>query len=162
MTNQDTPQSTGLRELSPSEIEAVSGGWWGNPTVWDNPIPRANNWDHSKDDIKHTFGNFLAGWLGQTWGDADGDGFSDFHDYMNGGNDAAFHLHRSDGTVMGENPDGTFTLYDQNGTPSQTRYSLHDTTENTGGSTSAEAGRNSAAITITQNGVTYHFVPIRS
>jgi hypothetical protein len=96
------------------------------------------------------------------WGshDSDGDGVPDHSDRMDGGNDRLFHLHGSDGTIMGENPDGTFTLFDPNGNASQTKWSLVGVSQDTGGSASGGVTATGGNISYSTDGNTYSFTPI--
>jgi hypothetical protein len=106
------------------------------------------------DDIKGIFTR-------DRMGDEDHDGVPNYLDYMNGGNDKAAHFHRSDGTTIGQNEDGTWSLYDENGTKVAGKFKMKETSDNTGGTVAGDASKNGGGFSISNNGATYTFTPVR-
>jgi hypothetical protein len=127
-----------LVELTRDEISQVGGGF---------------------DDGSHPSGGFIEWMKSKVWGaaDDDGDGVPNHSDRMRGGDDRAFHLHGSDGTIMGQNPDGSFTLYDQNGTPALQKWDLTGVTQDTGASGSVSGSTTGGTVAYSTDGNTYTF-----
>ncbi len=110
-----------------------------NPDVWD--------------EIKGIFTKYPRG-------DSDGDGVPNYMDYMHGGNDKAAHFHRSDGSTVGQNKDGTWSLYDENGTKVDGKFEMTSTTDNTGNTKAGNAGKDGVGFSFSNNGTTYTFTPV--
>jgi hypothetical protein len=151
-----------FRSLTASEIESVGGGLYWNDTVWDNPATN-NTWNHSETDFTNNILMTLSMGMdeqgGFTFTDADRDGFHDSYDYMNNTDDDRPHIHGTDGTVMGQNSDGTWTLYDADGNATMGAWKMTGLAVDTGSGVSGEGGTEKVGFSYSGNGTTYTFVP---
>lgn len=157
-------RKAGFKELNSSEIDAVGGGWTDADTINGTFDPLNDSWNHSSSDVINQI--LMTGSMGMdeyggfTFSDADGDGVHDSYDYMNGADDDRPHIHGTDGTTMGQNADGTWTLYDANGNATEGAWSLQGINVNTGSSVGVEASNTSGGFTYSGDGNSYTFVPV--
>ncbi len=72
--------------------------------------------------------------------DDDGDGVINPNDLATNGDDKAYHVHLEDGDLLVANPDGTFSLFDENGTKMPGHFVLDTFSTSTGGTDASESG----------------------
>ncbi len=151
--------NNGFRTLNASELSAISGGNLHIDGAGVDPL----NPHHSRDDILNqvlmTGSMSMNEYGGFVFVDADFDGVHDSYDHMNGANDEAPHIHGTDGTTMGQNEDGTWTLYDANGNATQGAWTMTGIGVDTGSSGGANASNTGGGFNYSGDGNNYTFVP---
>jgi len=157
-----------LDEVSGGELIVLTGTKWSDPgvtSIYDPMAIRAlgQAMDSYSQLAHHNTDSFSS------YPDQDGDGVIDSKDIMNGGDDNAWHLEMSDGQVMGDNGNGTFTLYDASGNAMSGLFVLTGMNVNTGGSnsSSSDVGANvgpsgvgvnaGVAMSVSHEGNTYSY-----